>query len=422
MQRPNMGTANINREPSQVNYRYALYVLIGYLLPNPSIEAATIQVTAEYKPAPYDINGSKFINTTPCAVPQEMNGDFWCNGTASLDKEQAISIPTNITSRVVSNDGKLEHAITYQKFTGEKTIELTKVGGGNVHKMKFKLTQIGAAQTPNIIEEAGTTGNYWTEKNVQGDCNYRLGIWAGAWVFDYFYDIKNANQKSGGVCYYNKFNPKFTSKNITIRRIYIGYKLQPPDPLKMENGTYKGSLTLSLGRNKDLDFGDATYSDSTVTIEFTLRVTHQLKVDFPAGSNKVILQPPKGWSPWMNNGKTPPSLKGELPFKLWISAPIYTYIHCQYQKNNQCQLKNLNNEHKISLVTGYSNLQLTSSPMILTTEKFKLVPSGGIPLINIGRKIVFEVSKANLTEMMKYPGSTYQGDVTIMFEAEIPPL
>ena len=63
-----MGTANINREPSQVNYRYALYALMGYLLLSPLTEAATIQVTAEYKPAPYDINGSKFINTTPCLL------------------------------------------------------------------------------------------------------------------------------------------------------------------------------------------------------------------------------------------------------------------------------------------------------------------------------------------------------------------
>lgn len=414
-----MGTTNINREPSQVNYRYALYALMGYLLLSPLTEAATIQVTAEYKPAPYDINGSKFINTTPCSVPEAANGDFWCKGTASLDKEQAISIPTNITSRLISNDGKLEHAITYQKFTGEKTIELTKVGGGNVHKMKFQLTQIGAAQTPNIIKEAATTGTYWTEKNVQGDCHFRLGMWAGAWSLDYFYDIKNANQKYGGVCYYNKFNSSFSSDKVTLRRIYIGYKLQPPDPLKMENGTYKGSLILSLGRNKDLDFGDATYSDSNVTIEFTLRVTHQLKVEFPAGSNKVILQPPKGWAPWINSGKTPPNLKAELPFSLWKSAEANVSLsYCQYQNNNKCQLNNIKNNHKIDFNVSYITGLGEHAP--LTKSKHRLFNDG----IHIGvkRKIVFEIDKTNLTEMMKYPGSTYQGDVTIMFEAEIPPL
>ncbi|MBS0042540.1 hypothetical protein KFE26_09540 [Shewanella sp. M16] len=415
-----MGTTNINREPSQVNYRYALYTLMGYLLLSPLTEAATIQVTAEYKPAPYDINGSKFINTTPCSVPEAANGDFWCKGTASLDKEQAISIPTNITSRLISNDGKLEHAITYQKFTGEKTIELTKVGSGKVYKMKFQLTQIGAAQTPNIIKEAGTTGTYWPEHNVQGDCNFRLNIWAGAWSLDYFYDIKNANQKSGGVCYYNKFQSSFSSDKITLRRIYIGYKLQPPDPLKMENGTYKGSLTLSLGRNKDLDFGDATYSDSNVTIEFTLRVTHQLKVEFPAGSNKVILQPPKGWFQWINSGKTPPNLKAELPFKLWFSAPFDVSLsYCQYQNNGQCQLKNIKNSHKTNIEISYINGEGKSYP--LSTSKYHFTNTDR-EYINVARKLLFEISKTNLTEMMKYPGSTYQGDVTIMFEAEIPPL
>ena len=413
-----MGTANINREPSQVNYRYALYILMGYLLLNPLTQAATIQVTAEYKPAPYDINGSKFINTTPCSVDWQAEG-FWCNGTASLEKEQAINIPTKMTSRLVSNDDKLEHAITYQKFTGEKTVELTKKGGGSSHRMKFKLTQIGASQTPNIIKEAGTSGTLWLEKTVQGDCSFRQQTWASPSIFEYFYDIKNANQKLGGICYNNIFNTTFTSKNITLQRIYIGYKLQPPDPLKMENGTYKGSLTLSLGRNKDLDFGDAAYSDSNVTIEFTLRVTHQLKVEFPAGSNKVILQPPKGWATWMNSGKTPPNLKAELPFKLWYSAPFDVSLsYCQYPNNGQCQLKNIKNSHKTNIKISYINGEGKSMP--LSTSKRRFTNTDGT-YINVARKLLFEIDKTNLTEMMKYPGSTYQGDVTIMFEAEIPP-
>ncbi len=413
-----MGTTNINREPSQVNYRNALYILILTILSIPLTQAATIQVTAEYKPAPYDITGSKFINTTPCSVPDNMTGDFWCKGTASLDKEQAISIPTNITSKIISNDRKLEHAITYQKFTGEKSIVLTKKGSNAIHKMKFKLTQIGASQTPNVVKEAGG-GDYWLYY-VQGDCNFRLETWAGTSLLDYFYDIKISNQQSGGVCYNNNFTPKFTSsKNVSLQRIYIGYKLQPPDPLKMENGTYKGSLTLSLGRNKDLDFGDATYSDSNVIIEFTLRVIHQLKVEFPAGSNKVILQPPKGWLPWINSGKTPPYLQAELPFRLWKSAEAYVYLsYCQYESNGKCQLKNTKNNHQIDFDVAYVT-DIGERPS-LTKSKHKLVNDG--EHINTKRNFLFSIKKTNLTEMMKYPGSTYQGDITIMFEAEIPPL
>lgn len=188
----------------------------------------------------------------------------------------------------------------------------------------------------------------------------------------------------------------------------------------MENGTYKGSLTLSLGRNKDLDFGDATYSDSNVTIEFTLRVTHQLKLEFPAGSNKVILQPPKGWTPWINSGKTPPNFKAELPFKLWFSAPFDVSLsYCQYQNNGQCQLKNIKNSHKTNIEISYING--IGKSILLSTTKYHFTNTDG-EYINVARKLLFEINKTNLTEMMKYPGSTYQGDVTIMFEAEIPPL
>ncbi|WP_139729254.1 hypothetical protein [Aeromonas sobria] len=77
-----------------------------------------------------------------------------------------------------------------------------------------------------------------------------------------------------------------------MRRFYIGYRLVPPDPLKMQNGTYKGSLTLTVGANQDLDFGNGNYSDSTLTVNFSLKVQHQIKVEFPPGGDKVVLLPP----------------------------------------------------------------------------------------------------------------------------------
>jgi len=134
----------------------------------------------------------------------------------------------------------------------------------------------------------------------------------------------------------------------------------------------------------------------------------------------VILQPPEGWAPWINSGKTPPNLKAELPFRLWSSARFYVSLsYCQYQNNDQCQLKNIKNSHKTNIEIIYING--AGIPVPLSTSKFEFINLDG-KYINVARKILFEINKTNLTEMMKYPGSTYQGDVTIMFEAEIPPL
>ena len=81
-------------------------------------------------------------------------------------------------------------------------------------------------------------------------------------------------------------------KDLTISSIYLGYKLKAPNPLAMENGTYTGKLTLSMGHNLDFDFGAGTYTDTQLTVNFTIKVRHQIKIDFPAGGNRVVLQPP----------------------------------------------------------------------------------------------------------------------------------
>lgn len=58
-----------------MHYGLWLVVLLG--LP---VQAASIDVTGEYKPAAYEVNSGKFINTTPCSVDVEMTGGFLVQG------------------------------------------------------------------------------------------------------------------------------------------------------------------------------------------------------------------------------------------------------------------------------------------------------------------------------------------------------
>lgn len=165
-----------------MHYGLWLVVLLG--LP---VQAASINVTAEYKPAAYEAEYGKFINTTPCSIDTDMTGDFWCKGTASLDKEQAVVIKTKI-HRIVKNNGNLRDAITYQKFTGKKTVELVNEHGDR-KTLSFILTNIGGSHNENILEAASLMGKKWLY-SVSGDCNFRLQTWAGSYWLEYFFDIK----------------------------------------------------------------------------------------------------------------------------------------------------------------------------------------------------------------------------------------
>lgn len=389
---------------------YGLWLVVLFGLP---VQAASIDVTGEYKPATYEVEFGKFINTTPCSIDTDMTGDFWCKGTASLDKEQAVVIKTTI-HRTIKNNDNLRDAITYQKFTGKKTVELVNEHGDR-KTLSFILTNIGGSHNGNILESAGSTGDKWLYA-VSGDCNFRLSSWAGTYWLEYFFDIKKSNQMTGGICYNNDFKKGFVSAETYMRRFYIGYRLVPPDPLKMQNGTYKGSLTLTVGANQDLDFGNGNYSDSTLIVNFSLKVQHQIKVEFPAGSDKVVLQPPGGWHDWIYRGKShqPPHLIAELPYRLWSSSTYNVWLNCQYPDGEYCMLSNTRTGHKARFDVIYQNGAKEEFVLRAITKK----PFVGVA-INAARILIFKVDKPALTEMMKSPGSTYKGNVTIIYDAAI---
>ncbi|MFM5412345.1 hypothetical protein ACET9F_17830 [Aeromonas veronii] len=195
--------------------------------------------------------------------------------------------------------------------------------------------------------------------------------------------------------------------------------------MTMSNGKYTGSLKIMVGRNKDIDLGDATYSGGTEhELKFTLTVRHQLKVDFPKGDSdghsQVTLLPPGGWSNWIHSGKREPNfLQQDLPFRIWFSAPFTVALRCQYQwsTSGECALKD-SKGRTVPLKTYYVNR--FNETTLLTTNKSKFVlPVQGIPVINAARAIRFQIVGGTVAEMMKYPGSSFKGDVTLIFDAAI---
>ncbi|MDF8327916.1 hypothetical protein P5G63_05170 [Aeromonas salmonicida] len=331
-----------------MHYGLWLVVLLG--LP---VQAASINVTAEYKPAAYEVGRAKFINTTPCN--SESWSGFWCSGTSTVDQSQPLFISITI-ERVVKNNNNLIDALTYLSFVGARDVSLVHQNSGKSYPLKFIFTKIGAGMSPNLAKEALVNNSDWLE-HIDGDCHATLNSWASPSQVHYLYDIKPENQLAGGKCYHNNFKPTFSSNNTALSKIYLGYKLNAPDPLKMENGVYKGSLVLSIGRNKDLDFGNGTYSDNQLTINFTMTVRHQIKMEFPPGSDKVVLQPPGGWHDWIYRGKShqPPHLIAELPYRLWSSSTYNVWLNCQYPDGEYCMLSNTRTGHKVRFDVIYQN-------------------------------------------------------------------
>ncbi|HGY5236304.1 TPA: hypothetical protein ACNV64_000911 [Aeromonas salmonicida subsp. pectinolytica] len=395
----------------------SIKVLALLMLSNSSL-AAVIDITAVYKPESYEVSGGRFINTTQCDIGRPI---AYCDPQKPQESAVIVKLPVSITKTINSTQGKQSYS-SYYRISGPKKVTLTNSVNGEQHELTFIPTNIGAKligmQYPII------NGDKYPMGNIGGDCYTNQLVWS--WWTDglvtgqlFLYFIKDAIQNSASECYFNSGIGNGTSYKFDW--VNYGFRMKTPNPLKMSNGKYVGSLKVTVGRNKDIDLGDATYSGGGEhELKFTLTVRHQLKVDFPRGEGEghanFNLLPPSGWNNWINKGNRVPSvLQQELSFRLWCSAPYTVTLRCQYTSGTECALKNAKG-HQAKLNTYYINLE--NEIINLSTKPYRFTPLWG-PVINGARKIKFSVAGDVVTEMMKYPGTTYKGDVTLIFDAAI---
>ncbi|MGL6627251.1 hypothetical protein [Aeromonas jandaei] len=370
--------------------------------------AANLDITAEYKPATYEVGGAKFINTTPCTQFPTASG-FWCSTTATVDTPQAIRFDMNI-SRTVKVKESDRDGVHYIGFPGVRDVTLVKEGGGSSYNMRFIISAVGSAFAVAMPSHVGIID--------KGDCSANSTIWANNTTVFYFRNVNVNKQLIGGQCYGN--NDFYSGMKMTITSVYLGYKLEAPNPFEMENGTYTGKLLFSMGDRKDFDFGNGAYADTQLNIFFKVKVRHQIKVDFPSNDNKVMLQPPGGWTEWIHTKSRGPNLlHNDLPFRIWFSAPFTVALRCQYpwSTSSECALKD-SKGRTVPLKTYYVNSK--NEVTLLTTKEYKFsLPRQGQPVVNAARAIRFQVVGGTVAEMMKYPGSSFKGDVTLIFDAAI---
>lgn len=310
----------------------------------------------------------------------------------------------------MKDSGDSREGLHYLGFPGGRDVTLVKQGGGASYLFKFIVTAVGSEM--NI-------GSLPADRNVpeKGNCIYSYP-WSLSTSLYVFRQVRESASTSGGQCHGQ--NAGSVGKDLTISSIYLGYKLKAPNPLEMENGTYTGKLTLSMGHNRDFDFGAGTYTDTELTVNFTIQVRHQIKVDFPAGGNSVVLQPPGGWHEWIyrRSRNTPSYLDAVLPARFWVAVPYRVSLSCQYfnVQGDSCQIKNEKNNHKVPVKVYGTGIRNQEWP--IHAGKIDVYAYHKI-LADSNRPFRFVVETKSVQEMMKYPGSTYRGDITIIIDVAI---
>lgn len=370
-------------------------------------------MTAEYKPKSYDISDSLFKSTTKC---EKLTGWMWlanCNGNISPLDNLLFSIDTDVKRSTVVEFSDPKDSFFFLGFPRERTIVLVS-GDGVSFSASFIPKMMGVYYNADIKSNIGWPFYNNIISNPIGGCSdIEKHLGGGDFLSHWMVLWKG---EAGNKCY----TKSSLLSNGNIKGYFFGFKIKPPSPIGMPNGIYKGSITLSLGKDGDLSFGNGTYTDNQLVINLTLVVRHQLKVVFPMNGKKLDLQPVRGWNNWIyrKNGHVPDSLTATLAARIWASAPYNVRLKCQYinAEGNRCLIKNERANHSVPVdvyATGMRGGQYLTYPNKDENYYGHSVLSGD------ERPFKFEIKGVQASEMMKHPGGHYKGDITIIIEAAI---
>lgn len=306
------------------------------------------------------------------------------------------------------------------KGPGEKIITLTN-DQGNSFQINIR---------PRIyIEFSAQDGqnNAWFDllKTASSGCaNSSAGVQSGRVNF-YFTSEADLNctipdtgaLSSSGLHYTRIAFPLKTSRTVT----------PPTVP-----GLYRGTVSYSVGPASEVSFGPAAdYNISSIEIPIVVEVTDmEHRVTFPPGADLAVLIPAGGWAHWINSGKRPDSISRDIPFTI-NSAGLLSIVlaDCSYSARSACQIASAEGDLAslsigVTLPPPWRNMtqpgfNVVNTIILPDSHSLKTTVSTQFQVVRNSRgTIKVEVKGADLEKMLAKPGSTWTGNVTLLFEKD----
>lgn len=399
-------------------------MLIGlFILCVQPTDAAEQLITAVFSPDTDNAAHNQFVNTTPnygyCVIlPNQCKGSFSIQFPVTLESSKALDPVEAAVDR--------RKAAYFSMPFNFRTVQVMNDVTGAVADVKIRISGFGGRY---ILRDSTWHGHLWNGGSwvyASAPCLYG-GVGSGA--ADYYDFFWKAPVSASTACVKT---PKVEiPAPFKYQNMAINYELITPDPLAMDVGTYSGRVTFGIGPGQDFDFGDVMVaSDSQITFNFKLAVNHLLKVDFPPGSNRAILQPKEGWQTWLNSGRRAPALNADMAFKMSSSGPFRVYLNCEYDVGNTCgiQAPAAAGEHTVGvdigvsfangIVTAVNNLPAIKVPLGIGPANAVIFRTAQIQFSR-GATLHYDIPSATTAQMVKNPGRTYRGTATVIFDATI---
>lgn len=373
-----------------------------------SSRAADVTISARYVG---DASG-QFENTTPEA-------DF-CGQWLSMCRESTVELPISFL-KTTSKGATDPRDRLFVKLPARRTVTVVNQSTLDSYQVTLAFEQF--SQQVERIKGTPDVPIF----NQEGGCMLRTSIsrnWGAYGRFLWFIN----NPSSPQPCYSDSTTGDVGDQvESFVSLAGAVYSLVMPRPIGMPQGTYRGSTQFTVGADGDFAFGNnaSGFNDAVLTVHLELDVRHDLYLRFPPGSERAVLEPSGGWQSYLGGRGNPSRLERDLPFRIWSTGPFKVYKRCEFDIGEHCGIRN-GLDHSVPVEVGLSlpgNVQHgggAARRILLTTGE------AGAPvfepehlLANQPGQLHFQVGQAAVGEMIHHAGTTYQGQVTVVFDAEL---
>ncbi|WEJ06787.1 hypothetical protein N2A98_05705 [Pseudomonas sp. FJ2-5-13] len=389
------------------------------------VQALMHNITAVFRPDPMNPMVNKFINTTPQSgiCPGHIPARCEALNIFSI-RDHAFRV--NSVEPIEANHEDPRKGAYFKVPSSWRDLQVTHVGTGQVETVQMRIAGIGTRW--DVPRPPGVSG--WT--NASAAWNYYwyngappcqgINYLAASVSYALFFWIV---PEGAGAC---TVTPGTTFPWMIYSHLEYAYELKTPNPLGMSSGEYRGSLTYSIGPGGDFDLGDVMVAstDNAITLNFSLSVEHALKVDLPPGGNRIELLPEGGWQAWLNRGRQPSKLFRDQTFVISSSGRFKMQLECSLAIGNTCGLRNDAGD-EVPLQVGVTlpfglrdqyGQAVDKLPLRLDGSGSELFQPGHY-VNNRPASLHFAVERDDVKEMLKHPGSTYNGVVTVIWDSEV---
>ncbi|MFI7803385.1 hypothetical protein PSFL_45140 [Pseudomonas sp. DD1] len=390
--------------------------------------AVEMSIHAEFRPDPAQPHLNKFENKTPSvgycvSFPAQCKSLNIFSLRAAISAESVTQISAFHTDQRQGAMFKVptewqDLTVVHRQTQETETLKVRIMGVGSTYSIPNLISLVGGGVTPLQAHQRMWTGSSWVYP--PRTCLGTGVSLYGTITYGFFW-----RTPVGSLC---ARQARFDIPTMRLNSLEFAYELITPNPLGMSSGEYIGSHQYTVGPGKDFDLGDVMMPSSpTLTLNFTLAVQHDLKVEVPPNGNRIELVPQGGWQAWLNQGRKPARLFRDQTFSISASSRFKMQMSCERSIGDTCALKNTTDGHEVPLDVSVSlphglnradGSAVIRQPLLLSgagTEQFN-------PGFYVNRRpgtLHFEVKKDHADQMLERGGSTYSGQVTVVWDSEL---